>query len=91
MQQELLLPQQHGARRGLKGTRGRWGTLGPPGSTAAESPKTRLECSKAALLSRSLPFQGHHNLTVTETHFSPGDYSLVLVSSPGPFPGSGLC
>lgn len=91
VQQELLLLQQHGARRGLKGTRGQWGTLGSPGSTAAASPKTRLECSKAAPLSRSLPFQGHHNLTVTETHFAPGDSSLVLISSPGPFPGSGLC
>lgn len=69
MQKEPLLPQQHGARRGWKGTGGRWGTLGPPESMAAASPKTRLECSKAALLSRSLAFQGHDNLTVTETHF----------------------
>lgn len=57
MQQELLLLQQHGARRGLKGMRGQWGTLGSLGSTAAASPKTRLECSKAAHYLTRCPFK----------------------------------
>lgn len=90
---DAFAPTAAWSKGGLKRNKGVMGhpQIEPLGSTASASPEPRLECDEAVLLSPSPTSQGQNNPMVVETHFSPRDSSLVLVSSPSSFPGSSLC